>query len=683
MDRFEAMRRLLSPQTAAFIGGNGAAAAIRQTKAVGFAGEIFAVNPNRESLGGVPCHDSLADLPAPPDAAFIAAPPAASIEIVRELAASGAGGAVCYASGFAELGGDGERLQDELRAAAGDMPVIGPNCHGFVNYLDGVALWPDEHGGTRSAAGVALITQSGNFGINLSMQRRGIEFAYVITVGNRTCIALDEYIDYLLTDERVTAIGLHLESIDRVHEFSVSALRALEKGVPIVAIKTGRSEKGAKLNVSHTASLAGEDRLYDALFDRVGVARAATVPQFLETLKFVSTVGALPVNTVGSMSCSGGEASLAADAADALGLDMPPLSEESEKGLHEVLGPKVPLSNPLDYHTYIWGDYEKLTDCFSTMLGNGYACTMLVIDYPTPEGADTSAWELAERALAAAIKETRQRAVIVSSIPETMPQAARDRLLAAGITPMQGIEDCLFAIRAAARIGLARAKAATIQPVMKFPALAGEPRMLDEWASKQELEKAGIPVPRGILCAATETTGAAEKIGYPVVLKAVSTDLAHKSEAGAVAVNLADEQAVAAATEGMAMQFDRFLVEKMVAPIVAELIVGLNRDPDFGLTLLIGAGGTLVELVDDTASLLLPTTEEDIRNAIESLKVVKLISAYRGGAAGDLDAVVETIRRIADYAVAMADRLVELDVNPLVVQASGAVAVDALIRQRR
>ena len=435
--------------------------------------------------------------------------------------------------------------------------------------------------------------------------------------------------------------------------------------------------------MSHTASLAGEDRLYNALFDRVGVARAATVPQFLETLKFVSTVGALPANTVGSMSCSGGEASLAADAADALGLDMPPLSEESEKGLHEVLGPKVPLSNPLDYHTYIWGDYEKLTDCFSTMLGNGYACTMLVIDYPTPEGADTSAWELAERALAAAIKETRQRAVIVSSIPETMPQAARDRLLAAGITPMQGIEDCLFAIRAAARIGLARAKAATVQPVMKFPALAGEPRMLDEWASKQELEKAGIPVPRGILCAATETTGAAEKIGYPVVLKAVSTDLAHKSEAGAVAVNLADEQAVAAATEGMAMQFDRFLVEKMVAPIVAELIVGLNRDPDFGLTLLIGAGGTLVELVDDTASLLLPATEEDIRNAIESLKVVKLISAYRGGAAGDLDAVVETIRLIADYAVAMADRLVELDVNPLVVQPSGAVAVDALIRQRR
>ncbi|MDH5345976.1 MAG: CoA-binding protein, partial [Gammaproteobacteria bacterium] len=385
MERFAAMRRLLSPKTAAFIGGNGAAAAIRQTKAVGFDGEIYAVNPNRETLGGIRCHASLADLPAPPDSAFIAAPPAASIEIVRELSAMGAGGAVCYASGFAELGGDGRRLQAELREAAGDMPVIGPNCHGFVNYLDGVALWPDEHGGTRCGTGVALVTQSGNFGINLSMQRRGIEFAYVITVGNRTCIALDEYIDYLLTDERVTAIGLHLESIDRVHEFSVSAIRALSKGVPIVAIKTGRSEKGAKLNVSHTASLAGEDRLYEALFDRVGVARAHTVPQFLETLKFVSTVGALPANTVGSMSCSGGEASLVADAAEAVGLDMPPLSEESGKGLFQVLGPKVPLSNPLDYHTYIWGDYEKLTECFSTMLGNGYACTILVIDYPTPK----------------------------------------------------------------------------------------------------------------------------------------------------------------------------------------------------------------------------------------------------------------------------------------------------------
>jgi len=680
MDRFAAMRRMLSPKSAAFIGGNGAAAAIRQTRDVGFDGRIWAVNPNRESLADVPCHASLADLPEAPDSAFIAAPPAASIEIVRELSAMGAGGAVCYASGFAELGGDGRRLQDELREAAGNMPVVGPNCHGFVNYLDGVALWPDEHGGERVEKGIALVTQSGNFGINLSMQRRGLDFAYVITVGNRTCVSLDEYIEYLLTDERVTAIGLHVEGIDRVHEFSKAAIRALECGVPIVAIKTGRSAKGARLNMSHTASLAGEDRLYEALFERVGVARAQTVPQLLETLKFVSTVGALPANTVGSMSCSGGEASLVADAAETLGLDMPDLADEAREGLYQVLGPKVPLSNPLDYHTYIWGDRDRLTDCFSTMLGNAYACTVLVIDYPTPADADTSGWEIAEQALAAAVKKTGQRAVIVSTLPETMTESARERIRAAGMTPMQGVEDCLYAIRQAARIGAARARLPGIQPVMKFGPLGGEPHLLDEHESKASIRKSGVHIPSGFLCTADETVATAEKLGYPVVLKAVSAELAHKTEAGAVKLNLHSAAEVAAETKAMAKNFDRFLVEEMVHPVVAELIVGVSRDPSFGLTLLVGAGGTLVELVRDTASLLLPVTHEEIAAAIRQLKVSKLIESWRGAQAGNFDAVVDAVAAVADFAVANGDTLAELDVNPLMVLPDRTVAADAVIR---
>jgi len=433
--------------------------------------------------------------------------------------------------------------------------------------------------------------------------------------------------------------------------------------------------------VSHTASLAGEDRLYEALFDRVGVARAHTVPQFLETLKFVSTVGALPANTVGSMSCSGGEASLVADAAEAVGLDMPPLSEESGKGLFQVLGPKVPLSNPLDYHTYIWGDYEKLTECFSTMLGNGYACTILVIDYPTPKGADTSSWQVSERALARAIGQTGERAVIVSSIPETIPESARIRLQAAGITPMQGIEDCLFAIRAAATIGAAQSRAGATRPVLKPAAPNGDASSLDEWESKKELAGFGLAVPEGRRCDAAGTVAAAVELGFPVVLKAVSRELAHKSEAGAVAVNLSDADAVAAATARMAQQFDELLVERMAAPVVVELIIGVNRDPDFGLTLLVGAGGTLVELVDDTSSLLLPADEADIRAAIGSLRVAKLIHSFRGAAAGDLEATIAAVRIIADYAVSMNDRLIELDVNPLIVMPDGAVAVDAFIRR--
>ena len=492
MARHDSIRRLLAPRTAAFIGGKDAIAAIRQSRIVGFDGEYLAVNPQRADLDGLPCYHSVADLPVVPDAAFVAAPPAASIEVIRELSRAGAGGAVCYASGFGELGGDGKKLQQELIAAAGDMPVIGPNCHGFINYLDGIALWPDEHGGKRVDKGAALITQSGNVGINLSMQRRGIDFAYVITIGNKTCLSLHEYIDYLVSDGRVTAIGLHMEGIDNVHEFSVAAINALKAGIPIVAIKTGRSAKGARINISHTASLAGEDRLYDALFDRLGIARCNTVAQFLETLKFVSTVGALSSNTIGSMSCSGGEASLIADGADAVGLDMPELSKESSARLSEILGPKVPLSNPLDYHTYAWADRERLTDCFSTMLGNNFGCTMLVLDYPTPEHSDTSSWEIAEQALSDAVTATGRKAVIVSTLTETMRPEAADRIRAAGITPMQGIEECLFAIRAAAKIGAAQASSDRMQPVLTPQTAPGKAVILDEWQSKKLLAEAGV-----------------------------------------------------------------------------------------------------------------------------------------------------------------------------------------------
>ncbi|MDH3439836.1 MAG: acetate--CoA ligase family protein [Gammaproteobacteria bacterium] len=681
MDRQTAMKRLFAPKTVAVFGGASAAAAISQCRVVGYDGEMFAVNPGRKELNGVQCVATAADLPKVPDAAFVAAPPNASVQIIRDLSALGAGGAVCYASGFAELGAAGIDLQIELREAAGDMAVVGPNCHGFVNYLDGVALWPDEHGGSRVDSGVALVTQSGNFGINLSMQQRGVDLGYVITIGNKSCLGLHDYIEFLIRDSRVTAIGLHIEGIDKVHEFSIAALKALEAGVPIVAIKTGRSMRGAEINMSHTASLAGEDRLYEALFQRLGIARCNTVTQFLETLKFLSIAGPLTEPTVGSMSCSGGEASLIADYAEAVGLDMPKLSESSAVGLAEILGPKVPLSNPLDYHTYAWGNYEQLNACFSTMLTNAFACTMLVIDYPPGENANTASWELAERALIDAAASAGQRAVVVSTLPETMPEAARTRLKEAGIAPMQGLDECLSAISAAAKIGAAQKRAADTLPVRAPESLAGDPRLLDELESKAELAERGLAVPRASACSAGEAVAAADAIGYPVVVKALSDEITHKTDAGAVRINLADGAAVAAAVESMSPAFDRFFVEEMARPTVAELIVGVNRDTTFGLTLLIGAGGTLVELIDDTVSLLLPVRRDEIAGAVRSLKVMKLIDAWRGGESGDFEGIIDAVCAIADYATEHNATLVELDVNPLIVTPRGAIAADAVIRR--
>jgi acetyl-CoA synthetase len=281
--------------------------------------------------------------------------------------------------------------------------------------------------------------------------------------------------------------------------------------------------------------------------------------------------------------------------------------------------------------------------------------------------------------LISAVADSGARAVVVSSLPESLPDYVRERLKASGIAPMQGIEDCLFAIKASAGVGAAQANADNIDPVMPPKTAKGKATALDEPGSKRALAEYGLSVPAGKVCKAGETGDAARTVGFPVVLKAVSSELAHKSEAGAVAVNLCDDQAVQKATQQMD-DFDLFLIESMVQSVVCELIVGVTRDPTFGLALTIGAGGVLVELVEDSVSLLLPVKREDIRKAIQTLKVHKLIAGYRGKAAGDIERVVDSIESIARYAIAHDDRLLELDVNPLCVLSDGAIAVDAFIR---
>jgi len=681
MSKKDGLKRLLKPRSVAVIGGRAATETVRQCQRIGFDGDIWPVNPRREEMAGVRCYPSVADLPGVPDAAFIGVPREAAVEVARALADLGTDGAVCYTSGFAEAGGAGVELQTRLLEAAGDMAIVGPNCHGAINYLDGVALWPDEHGGKRVEKGVAIVLQSGNVGISLTMQNRSLPIAYVITIGNKADLSFHDYIEALCEDPRVTAIGLYVESLTDVDAFSAAALTALRAGLPIVAMKTGTSALGAAAALSHTSSLAGSDDMYNAMFARLGIARVHSLGEFVETLKFVSAGGALAGTRIGSLSCSGGEASMVADLAERTGLDMPALSQESAATLYDVLGDRVHIANPLDYDVHIWGNREAMCACFSAMLGNAYDCTLLVIDYPRPEDCSLANWEIAEQALTDACAATGQRAVIVSTLPENFPGVARDRLLAAGIAPMQGLVECLAAIRAAAVIGSAQRRAGEIRALPPVAAVAAG-RTLDEWESKRALAAHGLKTPEGRLCAAHEAAAAAAALGFPVAVKATSAELLHKTEAGGVALNLNSADEVAQAVAQMQKLSGRFLVEKMAPEPVAELIVGIKRDPTFGLGLVIGAGGILVELVQDSALLLLPAARGEIEAALLSLKAAKLLSGFRGRPAGDVPAAIDAIEAIARYAEANRDALLELDVNPLLVlpEGQGAVAVDALIR---
>jgi len=684
------LSRLLRPRTIAVVGGAFAAMVIRQCRLMNFDGEIWPVHPTKDTIEGVPAFRSIDELPAAPDATFIGVNRHLTLEIVAALAKRGAGGAVCYASGFLEADSEGASLQAELVKVAGEMPILGPNCYGFINYVDGALLWPDQHGGRRLAPdeqGVAIITQSSNIAINLSMQRRGLPVAFMLTAGNQAMVGLSDMALAVLDNPRVTCLGMHIEGFDSLAGMEAVSRKARQLNKPVVILKVGKSEQAQQATLSHTASLAGAHAASQAFIERLGFGRVETLPAFLETLKLLHVHGALPGYRLGSMSCSGGEASLVADAAQGKKIHFPMLSAAEKSVLNEALGPMVTVNNPLDYHTYVWGDVAKMTRVYAGMLAVDTDLTLLIMDLPRSDRCTAEGWEPAFLAFEAAVAETVAKkvcAVLTVSLPENIPEAIIQRFMEQGIAVIGGIEETLIAAEVAANIGQAWQKPEAM-PVMsaikKADQLAKPVSVtLDEATAKAVFKANGIAVPQGqTVHSLNEAIAAAEAIGYPIALKALG--IAHKTEANAVRLNLQSPQQLSEAFADLQHLSEDLYLEAMVQRPVAELIVGLSRDPLFGLVMTIGAGGILVELLQDSVTLLLPSSREVIDEALGSLKAAALLRGYRGKPMADMAAAVDAIINIQQYALSHADQLQELDINPLMVceAGAGAYAADALI----
>ncbi len=676
------LARLLQPEHIAVIGGRFAAAVIEQCGRIGYGGEIWPVNPFREKIGSRPCFPDVESLPAGPDAAFVAVSREKTIETIRALALKGAGGAVCYASGFSELGPEGARLEAQLTAAMGDLALVGPNCYGLLNYLDGVALWPDQHGGRRVTTGAAVIMQSGNMALSLTMQQRSLPLAYMISVGNLAGLKMHDYVGALLRDPRVTAIGIHLEGLDDPAAFSEVALQALRQRIPLVVLKTGVSRRGRELALSHTRSLSGSDRLFDAFCERFGLQRAGSLPEFVEMLKFLSVIGPLPTGSIASISCSGGEAALVADAAERIGVPLASLGEGQKAALRSVLGDQVVLNNPLDYHTYIWGDPRAQAECFTAMMQGDQDITLKVLDYPRPDRSDGGDWERTGRAFQEARERTGGRAAVVSTLPENFPLEERQAFLDRGIAPMQGLEECLQAVRAAAAVHRKQRMVDDVRSLRRLPALQDGGSALAEGDSKMLLSQQGIRVPRFEICDLGRAREAAGRIGFPVALKIHASEITHKSDRGGVFLNLDSESELQEALAALRELGDQVLVEEMLPPPVAELFLGLVRDRTFGLALLIGKGGLGVELEADVQALLFPVEAQHVLEALGRLKARPLLDGFRGRPPADIEAIVQTAQALAEYGQRHAAEVLEVDINPLFAMPAGqgAIAVDAVVR---
>ena len=666
------LSRLLNPRSIAVIGGSPAARVVEQCQKLGYIGKIWPVHPTKKEMHGVPCFPSLADLPGVPDAAFVAVNRHLTLDAISQLSAMGAGGAVCYASGFAESG-DVE-LQDELVRRADELPILGPNCYGYINALDGIALWPDEHGCLPVQNGVGIISQSGNVGINLTMQQRGLNMAYMVTVGNQAGGGVEDALQSFIDDDRVTAIGMFIEAVREPIRFAQLAQLAYNKGKRIVALQTGKSEAGALIAASHTASLAGNRQAYAALFERCAVATVETPTELIETLKMLDNGGVLSGYRLASLSCSGGEASLIADMSEFTNLKFEPFPAEQTARIEATLTELVHVANPFDYHTFMWGDKPAMTATFSETMRGEHDATLLLLDAPPREDQDSSSWLVAAEAFAAAAQATGRRAVCVATMSENFSESMRNSIMSLGLNAAQGLRETLVALDRAAWLG-------THSPMpLPSPVTApGETALVDEANSKTMLASWGVPVPQGARCTRESVDSESQRIGFPITLKGLG--LAHKSEAGAVAVGLRDADQLTAALNAMPSEIAEFLVEQTVTGIVAEVLVSIRRSSPLGWLITVGAGGVLTELWKDTQCLLAPATAQDLHGALQKLRIAPILNGYRGKPAANIDSLVSAILTLQHNVVG--SNLAEVELNPILVTTTSSVAVDALIIEEK
>jgi acetyl-CoA synthetase len=683
------LHRLIAPRSIALIGaGVWTDAVAAGNIAIGYSGVLWRVHPTRRSTATTAYYRSIADLPGIPDAAFIAVPNHEAPSVAGALAARGAGGFVCFSAGFSETGTEsGFELTRELEGSAGDLPYFGPNCYGFVSFFDKVAMMPDQIVGASVQRGVALICQSGTIALTLMFNQRSLPLGCLFTVGNQTRLAVEDLIDVLCDDVRVTAFGLYLEGIKDPERFARAAARARAAGKPIAIIKSGRTAAAARTAHSHTGALAGADVVFDAFCRQAGIARCDTLGTLCETLKVFHLGGPLAGRKVLVMGASGGDMAMTADVSRDMNLEFAPLPQARAAALRAVLTDRVTIANPFDIHTYLWFDPPALKRVFNEVLHSGYDAAGFMLDSP-PEGqADAAAYDAVIDVFIEAARDAPTRAALIASLPEAISPRIRRRCLDGGVIPLQGQRDALEALSLAGGVGAAWSGNPSVhlqRPRLRASA-PSDVRTLGEHDGKAALAEFGVRIPRGKQVPPHAAAAAALELGFPVVIKATGSHLEHKTEVGGVVLNVRNEAEARIAAERLAKLSDTLLVEEMFADGVAEILIGVIVDPQFGQVLVLGAGGVFTEILSDSVSVLPPWTHASIDAALRRLSIRTLLAGYRGRPAADVDALIGAILGVARYATENVSALVEIDVNPVIVRPAGlgAVAVDTMIRLQK
>jgi acetyl-CoA synthetase len=688
---------LLEPRSVAVVGANDrpgsyADVVLRNLARAGFEGEVWGVNPNREAVHGRPCVASVADLPRPVDAVVVAIPAAEVPGVVADAVARGCGGAVVMSAGFGEVEA-GRELERRLRelAAGGGLPVCGPNGNGIVAVRSRAPLWGDSVAPLEPGA-VAMISQSGNLAVNALGSRRGIRYHTVVSTGNQATLDASDWLAALCERDGVRSVAVFVESDGDGERLALALARCAECGVRVAVLKAGASEAGVRAASAHTGAVAGDERVFRALVEEAGGAWARDPHELLELARVLAEPRARPRGEggLGVLTCSGGDSSLAADEAARGGVDLPALGAATRERLRELLPSAATIANPLDYTAMIWGDSDLLARITVTV-GDDPAINQLLILYDHPQGLAPEAeatWAAVRAGIVAGAAEADAAALVASTLPDLIDDAASAELAADGVPVVAGLRTALVCARALrapdgdpSRLREIASAAREASAPGRGTAAAGEGRWLDEIDAKELLRGAGLPVPQGVVVASEdECARAAEGLEGPVAIKAASPGLPHKSDSGAlrlaVTTATAARQAYRELSAGSANA--RILVERMMGPGV-ELLIGARADAVVPV-LVIGLGGVWTEALDDIAIVPLPASTGRIALAIRSLRGFPILAGDRGGEPVDVDAAATLAARVG--ALLLESDLELLELNPVAVNGRGCVALDALARRR-
>jgi acyl-CoA synthetase (NDP forming) len=689
------MRSLFHPTSIALVGATDKSGWSRNTfdnlRKHGFPGSVHLVNPRTEVVHGQRAHASLADIGEPVDLAYVMVPTRAVLPVLREGADLGIRNYVVLTAGFGETGTEGTTLEHEVVQTARELglTLLGPNGNGYINAAAGITPYGlPVMSLVRGSVGIVL--QSGALASSiLSLaQARNVGISLLTSMGNEAMVSVTDVMEYLVDAPDTKVIALFLESVRHPDEFARVARRAAEAGKPVVALKIGASRLASRTAMAHTGALVGDDSVIDAAFRRLGVIRVRSLEDLVITSGLLAGCAPLPGRRVGVVTPSGGASEIIADRAEQEGLVLPEFAPETRARLREIVPEFATIQNPLDVTGYVVVDRTLLPRALEVVAADpGIDEVLLLSDLPRytpPEPAESIAFY---KNVAALIERCPRPVVVVSNVLTDVSEFARLVQRETGYPyVVGGIEHGLTAIGNAVRWAETRTSVAALPAALH---VAGATGTWTEHPAAAFLAQHGIPVVPSLLAAdADAAVAAAARFGYPVVLKAVADGLGHKTDIGGVRLGLTDDQAVRTAfreVTALLLERDATGVGALLQPQRAggvELLVGVVRDPVWGLVMAIGLGGVWVEVLRDTAQRLVPVDKAEVRSALAELRGAPLLRGVRGGQPADLDAVADVVARIVDLAASLDGQLESLEVNPLLVRGSEVEVLDALITWR-